>query len=254
VAADVLGGGIDHDGRAVIQRAAEQGRGGVVHDQRNAQAAPNSGDLRDGEHGQLGIGQGLGVVGAGARIGGAAEGLRVRGIDEAHFDALTAQGVGEQVPGAAVEVRGADDVVACVGQILNREGRRRLARAHGQRRRAALQGRDALLQDIDGRVSDAGVDIPEFLEREQVGRMLGVAELIGGRLINRRSHRAGGRIGPPACMERQGLRVQLAFGHDLVLHLRAGEPRGRPCVWNKTYKLSRDLVEADFLRPARLFL
>ena len=62
----IFRGRIDDDGRAMVQRLAEHRRGGVVHDQRHAQVAADSGDLRDREDLQLGIGQGLGVIGAGA--------------------------------------------------------------------------------------------------------------------------------------------------------------------------------------------
>ena len=40
--------------------------------------------------------------------------------------------------------------------------------AHRQRRHAAFQRRDALLEHGLGRVHDARVDVAEFLEREQV--------------------------------------------------------------------------------------
>ena len=60
---------------------------------------------------------------------------------------------------------------------------------------------DPLLQHVVGRIHDARVDVAELLEREQVGGMLGVAELVGRRLINRYSNGAGGRIGTPAGVE-----------------------------------------------------
>ena len=126
-----------------------------------------------GKHRQLRIGQGLGVVGAGAIVGGAAEGLRIGRIDEPHLDALVLQGVGEQVPGAAVEVGGADHVVAGAGEVLHREGRSRLAGGQRQRRHAALQRRHPLLQDRRRRVADAGVDVAQLLQREQLRGVLG---------------------------------------------------------------------------------
>ena len=42
---------------------------------------------------------------------------------------------------------------------------------------AALELRDAGLQDVRGGVVEAGVDVAELLEREQVGCVLGVLEL-----------------------------------------------------------------------------
>ncbi len=112
VAAEILGRGIDDDRRAVIERPGEDRRRGVVHDQRNAEATADRRHFRDREGDQLRIGQRLGVIGAGAVVGRAGEILRVVRIDEADLDALVLQRVGEQVPGAAVEVGRGDDVVA----------------------------------------------------------------------------------------------------------------------------------------------
>ncbi len=114
------------------------GDGRIVDDQRNAERAADGGDLGDRQDGELRVRQRLGVIGAGARIGGAAESLRVGRIDEAHFDALILQRIGEEVPGAAVKIGGADDIVAGAGEILHREGRGRLARGQRQSARRRL--------------------------------------------------------------------------------------------------------------------
>ena len=63
----------------------------------------------------------------------------------------------------------------------------------------------ALLQHVAGRVHDAGVDVAELLEREQVGGVLGVAELVGGGLVDRHRDGAGGGIGAPAGVQHEGL-------------------------------------------------
>ncbi len=181
----IFGGRIDHDRRAVIERARQDRRGGVVHDQRNAEFAADRRDLGDREDRELRVGQGLGVIGAGAVIGGAAESLRVGRIDEADLDALVLQRVGEQVPGAAVEVGRGDDIVAGAGEVLHRIGRGRLAGGHRQRGDAAFERRDALFEHVGRRVPDAGIDVAELLQREQVGGVLGVVELVGGGLVDR---------------------------------------------------------------------
>ncbi len=143
VAADIFGGRIDDDGRAMLERPAEDGRRRVVHDQRHAELAADIGDFLDREDAQLRIGQGLGVIGAGLVIGGLGEGLRILRIDEAHLDALVLQRVGEQIPGAAVKVGGGDDVVAGLGDVLDRKGRRppgRMQRRGPRRRLRAPRG------------------------------------------------------------------------------------------------------------------
>jgi hypothetical protein len=42
-------------------------------------------------------------------------------------------------------------------------------------RRAAFQRRDALFQHISGRVHDAGVNIAQFRQRKQAGRVVRVS-------------------------------------------------------------------------------
>jgi hypothetical protein len=59
-----------------------------------------------------------------------------------------------------------------VADVLDREQRGRLARAERQRRDAALERRDALLEHVVGRVHDAGVDVAELGQAEQVRRVL----------------------------------------------------------------------------------
>ena len=59
--------------RAVIERTHQERRRGVVHDQRDAERAADRGDLGDRERDQLRVGQRLGVIGAGAVVGGARE-------------------------------------------------------------------------------------------------------------------------------------------------------------------------------------
>ena len=216
VAPDVLGRGINDDGDAVLQRPAQHGRRGIVHDQRHAELPPNGCHLLDGEDGQLRIGQGLRIVGAGLVVSGPAEGVRVGGIDETRLDPHGPEGVGKEVPGAAVEIRGADDIVAGLGDILDGNGRGRLAGADGQRRHTAFECRDALLEHVGGRVHDAGIDVTKLLEGEEIRRMLGPAELVGGRLIDRHRHRSGRRIaavGP--AMEDESLGI-LRLGHRVV--------------------------------------
>ena len=75
-----------------------------------------------------------------------------------------------------------------------------------QRRDAALERGEALLQHVVRRVHDAGVDVAQFLEREQVGGVLGV-ELVGRGLVDR--HRDGPWLG-----RRASRRAGRAFPDD----------------------------------------
>ena len=108
----------------------------------------------------------------------------------------------EELVGAAIKVIGRDDCVAHLRDVDQGQERRRLSGRYGQRAGAALDRGDALLEDVGGRVHDPGVDVPEFLQREQVGRVVGVFEDERSGLIKRHSPRPGGRIRHLAGMQR----------------------------------------------------
>ena len=86
-----------------------------------------------------------------------------------------------------------------------------MPRCHRQRRLAAFQRRDLPFQHPVGGVHDPGVDVPEFLQREQPRGMARIVEHIGRGLIDRRDPRLGDRIGGRAGMH--GKRVDLLFAH-----------------------------------------
>ena len=159
MAADVSGGGVHDDGGAMVERPAQDRRGRIVDDQGDAELPPDIRDFPDRENRQLGVRQRLGVVGPSSWVRRAAEVLRVDRIDEPDLDTHGRQRVLEQVPGAAIEVCGADDVVAGMRDVLDGERRSRLTRAYRERRRAAFQGRHAFLENRAGRVHGSGIDV-----------------------------------------------------------------------------------------------
>jgi len=162
----------------MVERPGQDRRCGIVHDQRNAERPADLRHLADREDDQLGVRQRLGVIGAGAIVGGAAEILRIGRVDEADLDALLAQRIGEQVPGAAIKVGRAHHIVARHRQVLQRQRRGRLAGRYRQRGDPALQRRQPLLQHVARRVHDPGIEIAQLLQREQVRRVLGRGELV----------------------------------------------------------------------------
>jgi hypothetical protein len=87
--------------------------------------------------------------------------------------------------------------------------------------------RDALLEHVVGRVHDARVDVAEFLEREQVRRVIGVLELVRGRLVDRHGDRAGGRIGAPSGVQGEGFRLLRRLRHDRLRRFDATRPSRR---------------------------
>ena len=70
-----------------------------------------------------------------------------------------------------------------------------------ERRRAALERRDALFEHRAGRIADARVDVAEGLQAEQRRRMIDVVEHERRRLVDRRRPRARRGVGRGAGMD-----------------------------------------------------
>ncbi len=100
----------------------------------------------------------------------------------------------EEVVGAAVERGGGDDLVSGAGQGEDGQGFGGLAGGGGQRRRASFEGGDPLLEDVGGRVHDAGVDVAEFLQAEEAGGVVGVLEDVRGGLVDGDGAGSGGGV------------------------------------------------------------
>ena len=179
----------------------------------NAEFPADGGDFGDGEDRELGIGQGLRIIGAGAPVRGAAEIFGVGRVDEADFDALVLQRVGEEIPGAAVEIGGGDDIVADAREVLHGIGGGRLSRGDAQRRRAAFERGQPLFEDVGRGVAEPRIDVAELFQREEVGGVFRVAELVGGGLEDRRGDGAGRRVGAPARMKDKGFGLFRIDGH-----------------------------------------
>ena len=204
VPAEVFGGGGDDDVHAVVKGAHQSDADGVVHDQRYAGSV---GDLgKRGEVGdvQLGIADGLGEDRPGLRADGLTECLGVAGIDELHRAAELGEGVVEKLIGAAVEVVAGHDLVAHLGDGEQGEAGGGLAGGDREGPGAALDGRDALLEHVGGRVHQAGVDVTRFLKREQVGGVFGAFENVGGGLVDGDGAGPGGGVGLLAGVQTEG--------------------------------------------------
>ena len=154
----------------------------------------------------LRVGDGLGEERLGVRPDGRAPRVQVVGVlHEADLDADLGQRVVEQVVGAAVQPRARHDVVAGVGEVEDREVLGGLTGRQEQRRDAAFERRDALLDDVLGRVHDPGVDVAGLGKAEQRGGVLGAVERVGRGLVDRQRPRVGGDVRRLAGVDLLGL-------------------------------------------------
>ena len=139
---------------------------------------------------------------------------RSSGSAHLHVPVEGLEGVGELVDRPAVEAARGDELVARLHQRVEDQELRGVAGGHRQRRRAALERGDPLLQHRLGRVHDAGVDVAELLQAEQRGGMVDVVEDEGRRLVDRRRARAGRRVGLRAGMD--GQRVETGVSSSSI--------------------------------------
>ena len=205
VATQVFGERLHHDVGAVLNGAAEVRAGhGVVDDERNAVAVRDLGHGGDVGDVALRIAQRFHIDRLGLAVDQRLEALGLAVIGETGFDSVLGKGVGEQVVGSAIQSAGRDDVVACLGNGLNRVGDSRLTRGHRQCRQTAFQRGDPRLQNRLGGVHDAGVDVACDFQVKQIGPMLRAVKRIGHGLVNRRGNRLGGGVGRLAGMDGLG--------------------------------------------------
>ena len=197
VTADELRGRMHDDIRPVLDGAQQIWRGeGVVDDQRDVVLMRDCGHGVDVDKVGVRVADGLDVENLRVILNGILENLRaLRGIDEGRGDAPIRCRMLKEIVGAAVNIRRCDDVLAVVHEALHRRRDRCSARGKSQRTDAALQRRDALLEDILGRVRQAAIDVARIAQAEAIRRMLAVAEHIGRRLIDRHGTCIRRRIG-----------------------------------------------------------
>ena len=178
---------------------------GVVDDQRHAVLVGDRRHALDVEHVVAGVADGLAVEGLGVRPHRGPPRVEVVGVvDEGHVDAQLRQRVVEA--GCRCRRRGRRRTrCGCPASARFRMARVSAAwpRGHGERTGdadgglgAALEAGDAGLEDPLGRVHDPGVDVADLGQREQVGGVVGVAELVGR--SSGRSGRPGHRWSGPA--------------------------------------------------------
>ena len=225
---DPFRGRVRHDVRAMIERAEEVAAGAerVVHHHGHALPVRDGCDGLEVGHAQAGVADGFEKDGFGLIVDEGAKGFGVVGLGEARLDAETPELDVQQVVRAAVEVGRGHDVVAGLGERGEREQVRRLPAGRRHRRPAAFERRDALLEHVRGRVHDAGVDVAELLQPEELRRVVGAVERVGGGLVDRHGPAVGGGVGPLAGVELERLEAGRARGAGTV-----GSGHGRSEGW-----------------------
>ena len=208
---------------------AEDRREGVVDDDRHAVLVGDGGDAFEVRHVQARVADRLEVDGLGLAVDRLLELVQLGAVDEAEVDAVLGQRVLEEVVRAAVQRGAGDDVVAGAGQIEDRERLGRLAGRHAERPDATLEGGDALLEDVGGRVHDPGVDVAELLQPEEPGGVVGVVEDVARRGVDRDGAGLGRGVDALAGVDGEGFAAEggcVLVGHGVLLgtapHMAAG--------------------------------
>ncbi|GBD18910.1 hypothetical protein HRbin27_01410 [bacterium HR27] len=186
---------VDHDIGTPFDRPAQvRRREGVVYDERDPMLVGDPGYRLDVQDIEPWIADRLGIDALRPLGDRPPEVLRVRRLDEPHRDTEVRERIGEQRDRAAVQARTGYDLVPSPRDVEDRQRRRSLAARRGHSGYATLEVRDALLEDLDGRITDPRVDVPWFVEIEQLRRVVSIMEDERGRLVDRHSPRTGRRI------------------------------------------------------------
>ncbi|MEY9604659.1 hypothetical protein AB7M74_000202 [Bradyrhizobium japonicum] len=165
----------------------------------------DSRDLRDIEHLEPGIADGLADHQFRVRLDRRAERVEVARLDEGRGDAEARQRVRQQIDGAAIERARRHDVIAGIEQRCDGQMQRGHAARGADRADAAFERREPLLQHTGGRIGDARIDVAGALQIEQRGGVVGILEHVGRGLVDRHRAGAGRGIRMLARMQAQGL-------------------------------------------------
>jgi hypothetical protein len=201
---------------AVGERLREVGSGeGGIDDERQPVRVGHVRHRLEIGHLERGIGNRLDKNRPRLVIDGGRDLIDLVGVHEANLDAEIGQDVLELGIAAAVEIAGAHDVVPGAGQIDDGVEDRARARGEAKRRQRvrALEQGDALLQHFRGGIADAGVDIPQLPQREEIRGVFGTVEHVRRGAVNRHRARVGGRVRDLPPVKGNGFE---SVGHDFL--------------------------------------
>ena len=218
VAGQVLGGRVNDERRAKLDGTAEIRRGRrVVDDEGQPGLVGDGRDGRDVGDVAARICDALAEERARVVIDGGPHRVHIVEIDEPRAPAEARDGLAELGDRATIESGRDDDVAPGRHQREERHDLCGMPRRAADGSRTALERGDAFLQDGNRGVGQARIDEAHFLKVEEGSRVIGVAKDEGGRLVDRRLTRAGGRIGPRSGMNLQCVEA-VAPALGLVVH------------------------------------
>ena len=205
---------MNHNIRAVFDRAQKGGRSeGRVHHQRQMVLFCNRRIALDVRNVEAGIADGFDVERAGFFVDCRFHRRKIVDVCEADGDSLLRQDCVKLGEGSAVKIVGGDDFVSEFCNVGERKVDCRRAGGKGQCRRAAVERRQTLFQNIIGRIHQPGVDVSGLLKRKEVGAVLRVAEAVCGGAVHRNRAGKRGRVGGLSGVDRQGFKMVFFIVH-----------------------------------------
>ncbi len=219
VSTDEFGRAVGDHVRAPFERPEQIRRGkGVINQQDDLVLLGDFGHFFEGENRNIRIAEGFAINQPGVRANGFLEILGISRVDKGHFNPQFGQGVVELIVRPTIQTTGGDDMVATAQQGENRLGLGGVTAGRGHRSDTAFERGNPLFKDIGGRVHQAGINVAQFFQREQIGSMVSRFELVAGGLVKRHGAAAGSRIGGIASVQLLGSETVLARvgGHEIV--------------------------------------
>ena len=179
MAANELGGGVDHNVSAVFNGTDQIGGAECIIDyQRQSIFVSNVSNGVNVRNITVGVAQGLNVDGLGVGLDRMFHGGEVVDIHKAGVDAVEWQGVGQQITGAAVDGLLCYNVLPLFCKRLNGIGDRGGARGDSQTGNTALQCGNALFKNTLGGIGQAAIDVACISQTKAICCVLTVMKYI----------------------------------------------------------------------------
>jgi hypothetical protein len=186
VSADPLRKGVNDDVSAVVDGAEEgRRREGGVNDERQVVLLSDGGVFFDVSDVENRVADRFNVDRTGLVIDSSFNSGKVVQLGEASGDAVVRKDGIKHGVGATVKVVSSNKFVASLKDVDDSVVNSSRTRGNADGANATFEGSDTLFQHIVGWVHQAGIDVAEFLETEEVSTVLGVLEDVSRRAVDR---------------------------------------------------------------------